>query len=407
MTNTQAVKTTLYSVMFLWMGHFFVDFMLGVWPVYKTLSGLDLALAGLIAASCAFLGEGMQLLFGSLCDKGHKKRLVIFGLIFTCANGLLILTHNYFILFCLFLFTCIGSGAFHPAATALIGSLTENRKSFFIAVFASGGALGMAVSQITFSKLILVLENQAVIILVPSLILVCLLLFYGFLNKEEVNIKREPFSLNNFKQFFKNKELRALYVNQVCNQTIAWASIFLLPDVLVSRGYSDTIAFGGGHFSFIIGSAIMMIPSGYLADKYSSQRVMLIATFIGTIFFYAFLFLPNLDSLSLLGVLFVMGAAIGVIQPVAVAFGNILCKSKPGMVSAFLMGLVWCVSECMGPAGGGFLTKLFVEDAPAKALSLIGILFFVSLGATALLPRKAQDIFASQETIANLNVNSA
>lgn len=407
MINTKIARSTVLSIMFLWIGHFFVDFMLGVWPVYKTMSGLDLAAAGTIAASCAFLGEGMQLLFGSLCDKGHKKRLVIFGLLFTCANALLILTQNYVVLFCLFLFTCLGSGAFHPAATSLIGGLTENRKSFYISVFASGGALGMALSQITFSKLLLILENHIVLIVIPTILLIGLMLFFGYLQKENVISKKEPFSIKNFKHFFKNKDLRSLYINQVCNQTIAWAAIFLLPDVLVSRGYSDTIAFGGGHFSFIVGSALMMIPSGYLADKYSSQKVMFIATSIGMVFFYAFLFLPNLESFPLLVILFVMGAAIGVVQPVAVAFGNILCKSRPGMVSAFLMGLVWCVSECLGPAGGGFLTKLFVDDAPAKALSLIGILFFISLGATALLPKKAADVFATQETIANLNMNSA
>lgn len=407
MTNLSARRATLISVMFLWIGHFLVDFMLGVWPVYKTMSGLDLAAAGGIAASCAFLGEGMQLLFGSLCDKGFKKRLVMLGLIFTCCNALLILTQSYLVLFTLFLFTCMGSGAFHPAATSLIGSLTEHRKSFYIGIFASGGALGMALSQITFSQLLIILEQHTVLIVLPSILLISFMLLYGYMQKEEEGPKKEPFSIKNFKYFFKHRELRALYINQVCNQTIAWAAIFLLPDVLVSRGYSDTIAFGGGHFAFIVGSAIMMIPSGYLADKYSSQKIMMIATIIGAIFFYAFLFMPHLESLSLLAVLFVMGAAIGVIQPVAVAFGNILCKSKPGMVSAFLMGLVWCVSECLGPAGGGFLTKLFVDDAPAKALSLIGILFFISLGATSILPRKTSEVSQVQETIANLNMNAA
>jgi FSR family fosmidomycin resistance protein-like MFS transporter len=407
MLTKTAAQSTLASVMFLWLGHFFVDFMLGVWPVYKTMSGLDLAAAGTIAAACAFLGEGMQLLFGSLCDKGFKKRLVLFGLIFTCANALLILTQSYFVLFFLFLFTCMGSGAFHPAATSLVGSLTENRKSFYIGIFASGGALGMAVSQITFSKLLGILESNTILIVLPSLLLIVFMLLYGYSAREEMGPKKERFNIKNFKHFFKNRDLRALYINQVCNQTIAWATIFLLPDVLITRGYDETVSFGGGHFAFIVGSAIMMIPSGYLADKYSSQKVMMVATTIGAIFFYIFLFMPNLDDLSLLGVLFIMGAAIGVIQPVAVAFGNILCKSKPGMVSAFLMGLVWCVSECLGPAGGGFLTKLFVEDAPAKALSLIGILFFVSFFATAILPRKAKDVFATQETIANINMNSA
>ncbi|MGK5594589.1 MAG: MFS transporter [Parachlamydiaceae bacterium] len=396
-------RSALTSVVFLWIGHFFVDFMLGIWPVYKTMAGLDLAMAGTIAASCAFLGEGLQLFFGGLCDKGYKKRLVLLGLILTTANALFIYTQNYILLFIFFFFTCMGSGAFHPAATSLVGSLTQKSKSFYIALFSSGGALGLAVSQIIFSQLYYFLEKHIVLIAVPTLILALVLLMFGYLRKEQDNEPRKtPFSTKNFKHFFKNRELRLLYINQVCNQTIAWSAIFLLPDVLVSRGYSGMIAYGGGHLSFIIGSAIMMIPSGYLADKYSSQRVMFASTLVGMVLFYAFLFFPGLEAGTLLVILFFMGAAIGVIQPVAVAFGNILCKSNPGMVSAFLMGMVWCVSECLGPAGGGYLTRFFADDAPAKALSLIGILFIVSLVATALLPRKEAEIVTTQETIASL-----
>ncbi|KAF3362630.1 Permease, major facilitator superfamily [Chlamydiales bacterium STE3] len=407
MRSMRTERSILVSVTLLWIGHFFVDFMLGIWPVYKTMAGLDIAVAGTIAACCAFLGEGMQLLFGGLCDKGFKKRLILFGLFFTSANVLLIFTENYFILFALFFLTCMGSGAFHPAATALVGGFTENRKSFYIALFSSGGALGLAVSQIIYSNLLTTLQNHVVLIAAPSLLLVLFLLLFGYFKREdEARSKTAPFTTKNFKYFFKNRELLSLYVNQVCNQTIAWAAIFLLPDVLVSRGYSSTISFGGGHLAFIIGSAIMMIPSGYLADKYSSQRIMLIATFVGMILFYTFLFSPRLETTPLLVILFFMGAAIGVIQPVAVAFGNILCKSNPGMVSAFLMGMVWCVSEFLGPAGGGLLTKCFVEDAPAKALSLIGVLFIVSLVATSLLPRRETEIFSTQKTIASFNMNT-
>lgn len=400
-------RSAIISITFLWLGHFLVDFMLGIWPVYKTMVGLDLAMAGMIAASCAFLGEGMQLIFGGLCDKGYKKRLVLLGLILTTANSLFIYTQNYVLLFVLFFLTCMGSGAFHPAATSLVGSLTQNRKSLYIALFSSGGALGLAVSQITFSQLFYLLEKHIALIAIPTFILSISLFICGYFKKEQESEGRKThFSAKSFKHFFKNRELRSLYINQVCNQTIAWSTIFLLPDVLVSRGYSDMIAYGGGHLSFIIGSAIMMIPSGYLADKYSSQLVMFTSTLVGMVLFYAFLFLPGLEVGLLMIILFFMGASIGVIQPVAIAFGNILCKSNPGMVSAFLMGMVWCISEFLGPAGGGYLTRLFVDDAPAKALSLIGVLFIVSLVATALLPRKESEIIMTQETIARFNLNA-
>lgn len=159
------------------------------------------------------------------------------------------------------------------------------------------------------------------------------------------------------------------------------------------------IAYGGGHLAFILGGALMMVPSGYLADKYSSRKVILYATFLGLLLFYAFLFIPDLSSGMLLTLLCVLGAALGIVQPVALALGNQLCRNNPGMVSAFLMGLVWCISETVGPAGGGLLTKLFVEDAPAKALGLLGILFFVALIATALLPKQVEELATVKDEI--------
>ena len=122
------------SLALLWAAHFLVDFMLGVWSVYKTIAGLDLAAAGLIAALCAFTGEGAQLFFGSLSDRGHGKRLIVFGVVLTAVNALLALTNSYALVFFLFLATCIGSGAFHPCAVALVGGLTDRQNWLFIAV---------------------------------------------------------------------------------------------------------------------------------------------------------------------------------------------------------------------------------------------------------------------------------
>lgn len=402
MSYSSTNNKVVLSVSLLWLGHFLVDFLLGIWPVYKTIAGLDLALAGLIAATCAFIGEGMQIVFGSLGDRGLRKRLILFGVIFTGANALLPLTQNYFLLFGLLLLTCLGSGAFHPSAVAFIGGLTNQRKALFVAIFSSGGSLGMGLSQICFSNFYGKGEGQVIFILLPSILLACLLLFLGYVNREtESKVKLERPGLGKFKEFFQHPQLRLLYFNQVCNQTIAWGAIFLLPDVLISRGYGESMAYGIGHLAFILGGTLMMVPSGYLADKYSSKTVITFATLTGMVLFYTFLFVPLISTSLLILLLLGMGAAIGIVQPVAVAFGNQLCRSHPSMVSAFLMGLVWCVSETVGPAGGGLLTKLFTEDAPAKALSVLGLLFFVNLIVLAKLPKNVPEESLSVEKALN------
>lgn len=383
----------------LWIGHFLVDFMLGIWSVFKTMSALDLGIAGIMAAIAAFIGEGAQVFFGNLSDRGYRNRLILVGIFLASANVFLAFTESYALLLLLFMMTCIGSGAFHPTAVSLIGSLTSRQKGLYISIFSSGGALGMALSQMIFTQTHTYFNGNTLLLIIPSILIIFVLIACGYFKKtarEEGSSQHASFNLQMFRDYFKDIPLRRLYIAQVCNQTIFWGTIFLLPDVLVTRGYEPSIAYGGGHFAFIIGSAFMMIPSGYLADRFSPRSVILVCSLSGMIFFYTLLFIPFLSPFYLIPLLAVAGSFLGVVQPVAVALGNELGKKNPGMVSAFTMGLVWCVSETIGPAGSGLLSKLFVEDAPAKSLMVFGLLFPVLLYSAYKLP---QGLYSSEPVV--------
>lgn len=385
------------------LGHFLVDFMLGVWAVYKTMTALDLGLAGMITAACGLAGEGSQFLTGNLTDRGYRKVLVTLGVLFAAANGLLAYTENYFLLFVLLLATCLGSGAFHPSAVALAGSLTEKQKGLFISIFATGGALGLAISQIVFAKTHTYFEGGTVALIIPTLLLVMLLGGMGFWKKESHNENRSQhasFGFSKFREFFQDPALRMLYLAQVGSQTIIWGTLFILPDVLLTRGYDLSIAYGGGHFAFVIGGALTMIPSGYLADNYSVRSVLIIACTTGMLLFFSFLWIPELSTTAVLLLLLGSGSVLGIIQPLAVALGNQLRPNNPGMVSAFTMGLVWCVSEMFGPLGSGILSKLFTDDAPAKSLMVLGMLFIPVIYAVYRLPH-----LVKEPTLASLQPN--
>jgi MFS transporter, FSR family, fosmidomycin resistance protein len=382
----------------LWCAHFLVDFMLGMWSVYKTMSFFDLGIAGGIAACAAIIGEGSQLLFGSLSDQGHSKRLILLGLLLAMGNVFLPFTSTYVIVLLFFTITCIGSGAFHPCAASYIGGLTERQKGLFISIFASGGALGMAISQMAFAKTYTYFEGNTLILALPTIALALILIAFGYLKKGEraSGASHSMINMEVIKNYFQDRPLKMLFILQVCNQIVFWGTIFLLPDVLVSRGYDADIAFGGGHMAFIIGSAFTMIPSGFLADRFSPRIVIAVSTVLGMIFYFSFLLIPNLSPSYLLLLLLLAGSTIGVVQPLAVALGNELGRKNPGIVSAFTMGLVWCVSESIGPAGTGLVSKLFTEDAPAKSLMIFGSLFPVLLYAASQLPasQKETDLIA-------------
>ena len=384
--NNSFLYTTL---LLLWLGHFLVDFMIGIWPVYKTMASLDLATAGIMVGFCAFAGEGMQLVFGSLSDRGYRKMLILSGVFMTASSVFFAYTENYTLLFILLLVNYLGSGAFHPSAVGLIGSLPSPRKGLLVTIFATGGSLGMASSQFIFSNIYETFSGHTIFLIIPTLALLAFSIFYRFIGvqKSKDAAAGKKIDFRAYLDCFKNRSIVLLFISQVCNQTIMWGTNFLLPDVLYTRGYDSWLCYGGGHFFYIIGGVLTLIPAGYLADKYSSRSVILIATILGLGFFYLFVLNPELSPTILLSVLFMMGACLWVVNPVSVALGNRLMPDKPGVVSALLMGLVWCISESTGPAGGGLLTKLFEEDAPAKVLMCMGVLLVVNIFVVLKLPK--------------------
>jgi MFS transporter, FSR family, fosmidomycin resistance protein len=387
-------NSKIYLVFFislLWLGHFLVDAMIGIWPVYKTLANLDLAIAGLIGGGCAFIGEGLQVVFGALSDKGHQKALICGGLIATTASAWFVYTDNYTILFFLYFLTCLGSGAFHPSAVSAIAE-TGSKQGFLIGLFTSGGALGMAFSQVIYAKSHSLLAGKLHWLSIPAFLLVALLFFINFKRhaKPVGNRPAHPFKPAVFIQFFRQREFRLLYICQVCIASMLWGTMFLLPDILRSRGYEPWLSYGWGHLVYILSGAIMMVPAGFLADRYSSRLVILIASITSMLFLYLFLFQPYLNEQTVLFLLFGSGAGLGIINPTAVSLGTRLAPDQKGVVGAFSMGLVWCVSEGLGLGVGGFLATCFTEDAPAKALAVLGCLFIVAITTAYALPKKEE-----------------
>lgn len=386
-----------FIVTLMCLGHCFVDFMLGIWPVYKLMAELDLAKAGIIAGLGAFLGEGSQMIFGSLSDQGYRKQIMVFGVITATCCLLIMFFHNYFIFFALYFLTCMGSGAFHPPAAGIVSQIVPSRRGLLMTLFMASGAIGLGSSQLIFTKVFSWFEGNTVVLMIPSFCVALAILFYRF-PKDEVTTKVKPPRVRDFGAFFKRRDLRCLYMVQLANQTILWGLIFMLPNILKTMGHSDWVCLGGGHSCLILGSASMMIFGGLLSDKYSPRIVLLVATLISFILFYSVLMIPELSQSSLLFSLMALGAFLGVISPVAIAFGNRLVPEKPGMVSAFLMGMVWCISEVIGPGGSGVLSSFFSEGGPVKAMAIIGIFFLPGLYAAFCLPRECVSI-DSEKTI--------
>lgn len=384
----------LFFLIFLMcLSHFVIDFMLSIWPVYKTIAHIDLAAAGLLLAGAVVVGELMQLIFGKLIDKGRFRLLLIIGPLLGTAAVLFPYVGTYPLFLLLITCVCIGSAAVHPTCVSVLGGLDIKRRALLMCSFQTAGTIGMGVGQLSFTWAYEQLAGHTLILAIPTVIL-CALLF--------ITEKRLPFaapqhkehvSLKMILQFFRSKSLFALYIIQLTSQTVLWSLVFLLPDFLESKKLSEWVCFGGGTLVMMLGGSVTAVLAGSLADKLSPIKTIFGSLLAACLAFYAFVATPFESTWLLLTLLFLVGGFLGAISPLVLVMGNSLVPSHRGLVSAFLMGLVWIVSEGAGIGMSGVVADLFSEDRPAKALTCFGALLFIgTFFAYKLLPSRQEKL---------------
>lgn len=353
------------------LAHFCIDVNLSIWPVFKTMWHLDITWAGILYGVTVIIGEFLQLFFGALISRGYQRQLFVLGLLLGSAPLFLPYVHGYPFFFIALLLTGIGSAAFHPTSASLLGEITGHHKAFALGVFQMCGNAGMAVGQISFVAVYAWLQGQTYLLIFPILILITIGLFSKQLQPNVLH-HREPVYLRDCFRFFKTVPLRNLYFVQLLCQAVFWGFVFLLPDLLLYKGYPDAIVYGGGNCSFFLGAAFGCVPAGYLKRFFPASKLITACIACSFVLFYCILFIP-LPVKAFMVVQFCFGGFIGAIMPLALDLGIFFVPHKKGMISAFLMGLVWMISEGLGVGTISLLTNVFASHAIIKSLALFGL----------------------------------
>jgi FSR family fosmidomycin resistance protein-like MFS transporter len=361
--SQRAATTAWWTLLALAGGHCAVDCCSGIWPVFKTLAHLDIATAGLIATIGSMAGNGLQLAFGVLADRGWRKRLIVTGV---AVAGTVTLAPwavgSYPVMGALVLVTNVGSAAFHPSATGAAANLSHRRVGFMIAVFLAGGYLGYSLSQVLFSA---VYESAhaltPVIALLP--LTMAAAIAAGLPASGEVRRQRGV----EWRTLRGNLgSLAPLFAVQTFASAVNASLVFLLPDLLVSRHAAPWIVRGGGHFALIAGGCLSLVPAGQASDHWSARRMLVFANLTTALALGLLLLRGSASTLDLL-VVMAVGAFNGINNIAAVAEGNRLLPGQASAVSALLMGLPWCVAA-MGPFVAGVLADPARGGTPAEAL---------------------------------------
>ncbi|MGA3282358.1 MAG: MFS transporter [Smithella sp.] len=388
-----ATRQTVGAFIAVVIAHLMADFMgMSVWPVYKTLAGLDVAKAGWIATVIAMSGTALQPLFGSFADRFGPRRVILLGTLLTSLALLLgpltdyhaTLDHLlpalfglsgfYLVMFVILAAGRLGQDMFHPAGAGLAGSFSVRRGSTFIAVFIAVGSIGFGLSQIVFRTIYNNLGHHTEILLIPAMIL------WAFIWKW-----CRPVELPHARRISVIASLKAL-------RPVAVSILALFLILAISAGVNSGLFFLMPEFAFgliIFGATVFMVPMGHLADRIGRRRTLIAMMILSAISYHAIVRLtlpvPAFILLCIMG-----GAFLGMVNPLGVAFGQrIAPRENVSIVSAILMGWAWC----LGGAVPSIVGELYVRlgHNASKTLIWLGVANIVMVLIGFVLPKVADN----------------
>jgi MFS transporter, FSR family, fosmidomycin resistance protein len=402
-----AAKPAVGTFIAVVVAHVMVDFMgMSVWPVYKTLAGLDVAKAGWIATVIGMSGTALQPLFGLIADRFGPRRVILLGALLTSFALLLGpladyqaaldrrlptwfgLSGFYLVVFLIMAAGRLGQDMFHPSGAALAGSFSVRRGSMFLAVFIAVGSIGFGLSQIGFRTAYHYLGHHTEILFLPAALLWAVV--WRWCRPVEAPQARRISVIGSLSALRPVAgQILVLFLILAISSGVMSGLSFLMPEFAHEKGYPEWIGQGGAFALIVFGSTVFMVPMGHLADRIGRRRTLMAMMILSAISYHAIVRLtlpvPAFILLCIVG-----GAFLGTVNPLGVAFGQrIAPPGNMSIVSAVLMGWAWCLGST-APSIVGELYQYLGHNA-SQTLALLGAANVVMVMIGFLLPRVKED----------------
>ncbi len=174
-------RRTFISVV---LAHGLLDFYGVVWPIFKYLARLDVAVAGGLASAATIFASLTQPLFGHLAERSRPRAYLLWGTVLTFAMALLgplALLRSYLgdwavvAMLLALLLTRMGQAMFHPIGASVAGGYASGRRTTYISIFILAGWIGPALGQPVFSWAYLTFAGHTEILLLPGLLIFALI----------------------------------------------------------------------------------------------------------------------------------------------------------------------------------------------------------------------------------------
>jgi len=253
-----------------------------------------------LVAAFTITSSLLQPIFGYLVDiKGQRWLLYVGTLWMSILLSTTGLISNYKLLFAVAALSGMGTAAFHPQATGMIGNIRTSHKGFMLSIFVAVGNIGISVSPLIFMPLFHRYGTSAswVAIFPGIFISIFLYMFAPKLNPSEKSSSGMEQVVSSLKKAWKELSMLMLVVS--VRSLVNTGMITLLPLYFFARKYSpETTSF----LMFItLGMGVAGgILGGFISDRYGKKVLITASLAIAPIFFYGFLYTSGPFSFVLL-----------------------------------------------------------------------------------------------------------
>jgi FSR family fosmidomycin resistance protein-like MFS transporter len=337
----------------LWLGHLAADLASGALPAVlvflKPLLHLSYTKTGVIVLAATATSALAQPLFGRWSDRHVMTWLLPAG-VAASAIGIAFtpLVHIYPVVLVLVAISGLGVGAFHPEAMKLARHASGARRASGIAVFQTGGNIGIALGPLVAGAALTAMGSTGgLLLLVPGLAVTLLLMRnFALLGRvrragtEAIRASAEPDRPGPFK----------LLLAAIGLRSVAYYGLFVfVPLWEVANGHSK--GYGTALLSLVLfGGAFGTLCMGPLADRYP-HRIILAASLAITPVFV---------------LIFVLGH--GAVSAVAIVLAGVTTVSGFGLTT--VMGQEYLPSKIAMASG---MTVGFAMGLGGVAVVLLGV----------------------------------
>jgi MFS transporter, FSR family, fosmidomycin resistance protein len=370
---SQSQQNGLRRVWYVTGAHLAIDFYMTLtpplWAFFKSHFALSVAQFAYLPSAIVFCGSITQPFMGYFSDGRNRMALVALGVlicgIFVSCIGF---APSAIVLTLFLILAAFGSSLFHPTAGGLVTALAPQRANLAMAIFLTGGTLGMTLASIAGTQIV---ERYGLeylwLIAIPALILSPLIYLQSRQmahGEQNTNAGKIDFSILRAAE---TRPLWTLYAISVCRSLIHTGFVSFTAILGESRGWS-TGKIGWIFSGYLLASTIGRMSGGFLEDRMSQRKLLAFSCGSSAVFHTLFCLTDGPVSIVLFwiaGFLFDLGITTNI------ALAQRFLPRNTGTATGLMMGFSWSV------AGLAMLGVGRIAESTSTATALTGLSLFL------------------------------